>query len=126
MGLTTIIGMCALACVPAWGDGMMVFTWVLWWINLVLTLIIALGVPFVQFTRHGGVENSTVTGAWLLPAVSPLVFASAGAFVANVLPPDRARLTLTLSYMLWGTGFPVAFIVLTLYYGRLAVHKLPA
>lgn len=124
MGFTTIIGMCALSCVPAWGEGMMVFTWVIWWINLVLTLFIAIGVPFAQFTRHG-VESSQVTGAWLLPAVSPLVFASAGAFVAEVLPPQHARLTLQLSYMLWGAGFPVAFIVLTLYYGRLSFSKIP-
>lgn len=36
VGLATIINMIILACVPAWGQGLAVFAWVLWWIDSVL------------------------------------------------------------------------------------------
>lgn len=48
MGFSTIINMCALSAAPAWGHGMVIFTWTLWWINVPLTLLIAIGVPFIQ------------------------------------------------------------------------------
>ena len=67
-----------------------------------------------------------MTAAWLLP-IAPCVVASAtGAEVARVLVnQDHALWTLTTSFVLWGIGAPFAFIVLALYFHRLAVHKLP-
>lgn len=31
-----------------------------------------------------------------------------------------------MSYILWGTGFPIAFLLLGLLHARLAIHKIPA
>ena len=124
MGFSTIINMCALSAAPAWGHGMVIFTWTLWWINIPITLLICIGVPFIQFTRHEQ-KFPNITGAWLLPAVSPIVLAASGGIVADLLEPNQARLTLTISYMLWGLGFPIALLIMALYYGRLAIHKIP-
>ena len=124
MGFSTIINMCALSAAPAWGHGMVIFTWTLWWINIPITLLICIGVPFIQFTRHEH-KFPNITGAWLLPAVSPIVLAASGGIVADLLEPNQARLTLTISYMLWGLGFPIALLIMALYYGRLAIHKIP-
>jgi len=38
VGLATLINMIVLVCAPAWGNGMAIFAWVLWWIDGVLAL----------------------------------------------------------------------------------------
>ena len=66
------------------------------------------------------VKLSTMTAAWLLPIVSTIVAAASGGIVANVLPnPQYALWTLTVSYILWGTGVPLAIFTLVLYFQRL-------
>ena len=68
-----------------------------------------------------------MTAAWLLPIVAPIVAAASGGIVAEVLPnPDHALWTVIVSYILWGTGVPLAMVVLVIYFQRLTVHKLPA
>lgn len=67
-----------------------------------------------------------MTAAWLLPIVSTVVAAASGGIVADVLPnPQHALWTLTISYILWGTGVPLAMFTLVLYFQRLTVHNLP-
>ena len=69
---------------------------------------------------------STMTAAWLLPIVSTIVAAASGGIVADVLPnPQHALWTLTVSYILWGTGVPLAMFTLVLYFQRLTMHSLP-
>lgn len=69
---------------------------------------------------------STMTAAWLLPIVSTIVAAASGGIIADVLPnPQHALWTLTTSYILWGTGVPLAMFTLVLYFQRLTIHKLP-
>jgi tellurite resistance protein TehA-like permease len=36
IGLATLINLIVLNCVPAWGQGMTIFAWVLWWTDSVL------------------------------------------------------------------------------------------
>ena len=69
---------------------------------------------------------STMTAAWLLPVVAPVIAAASGGVVAVVLPSPRPALwTVIISYILWGTGIPFAMAVLVIYLQRLTVHKLP-
>lgn len=37
-GLATLINIMVLVCVPVWGQGMATFAWVLWWIDVVLSV----------------------------------------------------------------------------------------
>ncbi len=68
-----------------------------------------------------------MTAAWLLPIVAPIVAAASGGIVAAVLPNhNHALWTIIVSYVLWGTGVPLAMTVLVIYFQRLTVHKLPA
>jgi tellurite resistance protein TehA-like permease len=70
-------------------------------------------------------ELSTVTVAWLLPIVAPIVAASGGV-VAEYLPnPQHALWTIIMSYILWGTGVPLAMVVLVIYFQRLSFYHLP-
>ena len=67
-----------------------------------------------------------MTAAWLLPIVATVVAAASGGIVAEVLPnPHHALWTVITSYILWGTGVPLAMVVLVIYFQRLTVHKLP-
>ena len=47
VGLATLINMTVLVCVPAWGEGMAVLAWVLWWIDGVLALGTCFHLTFV-------------------------------------------------------------------------------
>lgn len=124
MGMGTLIAMCALSAAPAWGAGFATFTWVLWWINAVLSLAICIGLPFIQFTRH--VQSlDKITGVWFLPVVSTIVCASTGGLIADILPAAHARLTLVVCYILLGTGFGLAILLMSLYYARQAIYKIP-
>jgi tellurite resistance protein TehA-like permease len=69
---------------------------------------------------------STMTAAWLLPIVATIVAAASGGIVAEVLPnPQHALWTVIVSYVLWGTGVPLAMVVLVIYFQRLTVHNIP-
>lgn len=124
MGFATIVNMCALSAAPAWGPRFALFTWALWWIDAALSIVICIGLPFLQFTRHNQ-SLDKVTGVWFLPVVSTIVAAASGGIVAEILPPAHARLTLVVSWILWGTGFPLAILLMALYYGRLSIYKIP-
>lgn len=76
-------------------------------------------------TNHKN-RHDTMTAAWLLPIVAPIVSSASGAVVASVLPnPRHALWTIITSYILWGAGVPLAMAVLVIYFHRLAVYKLP-
>jgi hypothetical protein len=67
-----------------------------------------------------------MTAVWLLPVVSTIVAAASGGIIAGVLPNyQHALWTLITSYILWGTGVPLAMVILVMYFHRLTVHHLP-
>ncbi len=67
-----------------------------------------------------------MTAAWLLPVVAPIVAAATGGIVAEIIPhPQLALITLIVSYVLWGTGVPLALCVLVVYFLRLTTCQLP-
>lgn len=125
MGLATIINMIVFVCVPSWGQGAVILAWSLWWIDVAVALASCFYLPFIIIYVHKS-DLSTMTAAWLLPIVATIVAAASGGIVAEVLPnPQHALWTIITSYVLWGTGFPMAMIVLTIYFHRLTVHHLP-
>ncbi|KAF8320764.1 hypothetical protein DL93DRAFT_2052461 [Clavulina sp. PMI_390] len=124
MGLTTIINMIVFTCVPAFGKDFATVAWVLWWITAAISIGIGIIMPFVVHTRHK-TSFKEILGVWFLPIVTNVVASASGGVVAAVLPPAHARVTLVVSYMMWGVGVPCAFFLMPLYYARLAIYKLP-
>ncbi|KAK8910614.1 hypothetical protein QC760_001554 [Botrytis cinerea] len=125
MGLATIINMTVFVCVPAWGGWVVYLAWTLWWIDAIISVATCFYLPFVIMSLHK-VELSTMTAAWLLPIVAPIVAAASGGIVASVLPnPQHALYTVLVSYILFGTGFPLAMTILVIYFQRLTVYKIP-
>ncbi|KAJ5345878.1 C4-dicarboxylate transporter/malic acid transport protein [Penicillium brevicompactum] len=145
MGLATIINMICFVCVPAWGNWAGTLAWTLWWIDAVISLANNMYLPFAMYepparsvlgsldmltlsgsmSRHSN-ELSGMTAAWLLPVVSTIVAAASGGIVASVLENEQHALwTIIVSYVLWGTGVPLAMMVMVMYFHRLTIHKIP-
>ncbi|EXJ58809.1 hypothetical protein A1O7_06239 [Cladophialophora yegresii CBS 114405] len=127
MGLATIVNMVVFVCIAHWGPGAITLAWTLWWIDVALAVTTCMWLPFIIMHIHRRSELSQMTAAWLLPVVTTIVAAASGGIVAEVLPNRQHQLwTIVTSYVLWGTGFPLAMVVLVMYFHRLTIHRLPA
>ena len=91
-----------------------------------LSIAIAFYLPFIVTKQKEDVKLSSITALQLFPIMGPIVTSSVGATVAGVLPdPQQAVGTVIASYILWGLGMPAAMMIMTMYYQRLTIHKLP-
>ncbi|SDE08466.1 TDT family transporter [Paraburkholderia lycopersici] len=109
---------------PRYGDGAYSLAFGLWGVDAVTSLVVAIGVPYLVFTKQ---EHSAdrLTAALLLPIVAPEVAASSAALLAPHLTPAHAQLVVGAGYLLWAVSVPLAFSILTLVLFRLVIHKLP-
>ncbi|KAM0748108.1 hypothetical protein T439DRAFT_328090 [Meredithblackwellia eburnea MCA 4105] len=123
MGFATLVNLTVLIGVPAFGPHFAQFAWSLWWVDVALSLLISIGVPIILFTQHEQ-ELKSINAVWLLPIVAPNVAAASGGLVATVLPDTEARVTIIVSYLLWAS-MPVATIIMTLVFLRMAIYKVP-
>jgi tellurite resistance protein TehA-like permease len=119
--------MIVFTCVPHFGTPFAHLAWALWIIDAALSVIICFSLPFIIMRDHSTNNSlSTMTAAWLLPIVSTIVASASGGIVASALPnPQHALWTIITSYILLGTGFPLAMVVLTMYFHRLTIYRLP-
>lgn len=122
MGLATIVNATVLIAVPKYGEWARVLAQTLWWAVVCLSCLTCFGVPFLMFHIHKLSLDKT-TGAWLLPVVPTVVAAASGGLVATVIHP--ALTVLIVSYMLWGMGMGMSFLILALYFHRLTIYHLP-
>jgi C4-dicarboxylate transporter/malic acid transport protein len=96
----------------------------LWWLDVIMSVICGLSVPFFMFTlQEHSIEK--MTGVWLLPVVAAEVAAVSGALLLPHLSPSEAFTVLILCYALWAFSVPVAMSILVILLLRLALHKLP-
>jgi tellurite resistance protein TehA-like permease len=120
--------MICFVCVPAWGKTWAYIAYGLWWATVLVSILINFGMVFVLFTRQQQTET-TLAPTWLLPIVTTVVAAASGAIVSQALLPFNpalARGTILASYCVWGTGVPLAMMVITLIVYRMAIHGPPA
>jgi len=120
MGLIPIVN----GCVIFGGARMVGLAHLLWWLDAVLAVGVALLVPYRIFVQHDHALDR-ITPLWLLPIVGPEVTASGGAVLAPHLAPAAAQAVLAASYLLWAMSVPFAFSIITLVILRYALHKLP-
>jgi tellurite resistance protein TehA-like permease len=67
-----------------------------------------------------------MTTAWLLPVLPAIVCAGSGGIIAGALTnAEHAKLTVVVSYVIWGCGIPPAMAVLIVYIHRLIECGLP-
>lgn len=77
---------------------------------------------------HGdSITLDRITATQILPIAATIIASGTGAAVTDVLPNDQHALgTLLTCYVMWGMSVPLALIIMTMYYQRLALHKLPS
>jgi len=69
-------------------------------------------------------ELAEMTAVYLIPIVSLVIVSSSGGLIATVLPDPQDRLrTLIISFVFWGIATPLSWIIITLYFLRLTIHK---
>ncbi|KAF2453607.1 voltage-dependent anion channel [Lineolata rhizophorae] len=127
MGFATLINSFVALCIQhgQWGPWAQTFAWTMWWIDVAASVATCIGMPFMIMSAHK-TSLQTLTAAWLLPIVAPIVASASGAVVASELTdPQHALWTIVVSYVLWGVGVPLAMVILVMYFHRLAMHKLP-
>jgi tellurite resistance protein TehA-like permease len=73
---------------------------------------------------HRRSELAEMTALYFIPILAIVIAATTGALVARALTDERHKLwTLVISYVFWGIGTPLSWIILTIYFLRLTVHK---
>jgi tellurite resistance protein TehA-like permease len=69
-------------------------------------------------------QFAEMTALYLIPIVAIVIAATSGGIVANSLTNVKHQLwTLVISYIFWGIGTPLSWIILTMYFIRMTVHK---
>lgn len=125
MGLATLINGLLTFGLPHWGDALLPFAELLWWLDVAMSLACGVLIPFLMFTRQEH-RIDQMTAVWLLPLVACEVAAVSGGLLAPHLADSHSQFSVLItSYVLWAMSVPVAFSVLTILLLRMALHKLP-
>ncbi|HEX8590595.1 TDT family transporter [Pseudomonas sp.] len=125
MGLATLINGLLMFGLPRWGDAVLPFAELLWWLDVTMSLACGVVIPFLMFTRQEH-RIDQMTAIWLLPLVACEVAAVSGGLLAPQLADSHSQFSVLItSYVLWAMSVPVAFSILTILLLRMALHKLP-
>lgn len=123
MGLTTITNFTIIVITHKFDWGLNL-AFVLWCIELALTVVSVLLVPYYIIIHHNHLLE-TMNGTWLLPIVPAVVTAASGGLLAQYLDQNRAIVVLVISYVMMGMGLSLALSIIVIYFCRLVLHKLP-
>jgi tellurite resistance protein TehA-like permease len=73
---------------------------------------------------HRRAKLKEMTALYLIPIVAVVIVATSGALVARAVPGEKNKLwTLIISYILWGIGAPLSWIILALYFLRMTTEE---
>lgn len=126
MALATIINGYLKFGIHLYGDWVVPFAQLLWYIDVLLAVSIAWVVPFYMYNRQQH-ELQSMTAVWLLPIVACEVAAATGGLLLPHIAVGQQALGILLGgYVLWGISVLPAFAILTILMLRLALHKLPS
>lgn len=113
------------------GTGWIIGILVLWWISVVLSLYTACVVFYTAFLakRRSGanyLDPKELHATLLLPIVTLTVAALSGnAFALDLPSVDLQVTTMIVSYILWSNAISLAVIIISVYYWKLFVYKIP-
>ncbi|ODV84966.1 hypothetical protein CANARDRAFT_23525 [[Candida] arabinofermentans NRRL YB-2248] len=121
MGICTIINMIHYL-KPNWR----IFTYCLWWINVVLSFLSAWGIAFIMFAINE-YKNTDLNATILLPIVTLTVTASTGCIVGSSFMdyPMWQLSTDIVTYMLWGNAIMMSLPLISVYFYKLLVFGIP-
>lgn len=127
MGYITLVNMLHALTEKSW----IYAVWVLWWVSVFASVYTSFLTFFFSVVgKHRKSENSMNTAnislAFLLPVVTLTVAASSGGVICPDLPHLNLKIiTLVVSFIMWAIAVTLAFIVVTINFWRMFVHKIP-
>lgn len=125
MGMATIINGLLAFGLPQWGVKVIPLAEILWWLDVAMSLLCGVCIPYMMFTRQQH-SIDQMTAVWLLPVVAAEVAAVGGGLLAPHIADVHAQLGIMItSYVLWAYSVPVALSILAILLLRMALHKLP-
>ncbi|MCJ1443396.1 MAG: hypothetical protein MMC23_003894 [Stictis urceolatum] len=129
MGFSTLISMFTYVCVPHWGSRAMEAAWALWIADEIVSTAVTLGI-LTGLAFNPPLPLRTLTPAYILPFIPPIVSAGTGATVLSALPlpahTARATASLSICYLSLGIGLSFSLLILTFYLCRLLLHGFPS
>lgn len=125
MGMATIINGLLVFGLPRWGAEVIPLAHALWWLDVVMSMLCGICIPYMMFTRQQH-SIDQMTAVWLLPVVAAEVAAvSGGLLVPHIADVHSQLLMVITSYVLWAYSVPLALSILVILLLRMALHKLP-
>lgn len=124
MGLATIINGFIFFGVGLLGDIASHIAIFLWYIDIILSILSIIVVPYYMFCQHEH-NLTSMTGVWLLPFVACEVAAASGAILLPYMPPELSLVMVITCVVLWTASVSLAFGILVILFQRLALHKVP-
>ncbi|EDK47179.1 conserved hypothetical protein [Lodderomyces elongisporus NRRL YB-4239] len=106
----------------------MYLVWTLWWIAVFTAMYTSfIIVYFAFFSKLNKVElDAKLNATLLLPIVAITVVSSLGHQIElDLYKQNETIITMVVSFMLWCLSISLAFMIMTLYVGRLIMHKIP-
>lgn len=128
MGYITLVNMLHALTEKSW----IYAVWVLWWVSVFASVYTSFLTFFFSIVgKHRKSENSMKTAnislAFLLPVVTLTVSAASGGIICPDLPHLNFKIiTLVVSFIMWAIAVTLAFIVVTINFWRMFVHKIPS
>ncbi|KDQ15256.1 hypothetical protein BOTBODRAFT_131468 [Botryobasidium botryosum FD-172 SS1] len=110
------------------GEPFLWFLWALWWFDVVVSAMTAVGHVHVIFTRQTHTMES-MSASMILPMAPLIVVSSCGGLLSQQLSPispSRALLTTVVSISCLTIGLGLSLMVTTSYLHRLILHGFPA
>jgi len=109
------------------GESFLWFLWALWWFDVGVSAMTAIGHVHIIFTRQTHATEN-MTAAWLLPVVPLVVAASCGGVLSqqlHAISPSHALITTNVSISCLSIGLGLALMIMTMYAHRLIIHGFP-
>lgn len=127
MGYITLVNMLHSLTKKSW----IIAVWVLWWVAVFGAVYTAFLTFFFSVVgKHRKTENSikpvNISLVTLLPVVALNVAATSGGITCPDLPSLHMKIiTMVVSFIMWAIAMILAFIVLSVNFWRMFVHKIP-
>ncbi|CAK9437535.1 uncharacterized protein LODBEIA_P19130 [Lodderomyces beijingensis] len=106
----------------------MYLVWTLWWIAVFSAVYTSFLIVYLAFfSKLNKMEfDAKLNATLLLPIVSITVVSSSGHMLElDLYHQNEVIVTMVVSFMLWCLSISLAFMIMTLYVGRLIMHKIP-
>ncbi|KAK9491100.1 voltage-dependent anion channel [Lipomyces doorenjongii] len=100
--------------------------YILWWIDLALSLACAWLIVFVGFVRHSRKQPEGLNAVILLPVVTLVVNSSTGSLILEELPENWKPHMMVMTTLVWGNGEVLAYAFTCVYAWRLLTGNMPA